>query len=111
MDSTRSGIYCRMFHFLLVRRILRYDEKFHCRFFSTPFILVHKIPPLLRGTNRIEAEEAEAASRMQQQEDEQEEEEHLRIDNEAVETTRLLKQEEEEECLQILEAEATTETV
>ena len=101
-----------MFHFLLVRRILRYDEKFHCRFFSTPFILVHKIPPLLRGTNRIEAEEAEAAStRMQQQEDEQEEEEHLRIDNEAVETTRLLKQEEEEECLQILEAEATTETV
>ena len=77
------------------------------------FILVHKIPPLLRGTNCIEAEEAEAAStRMQQQEDEQEEEEHLRtVDNEAAEaTTRLLKQQEEEERLQILEAEAT-ETV
>ena len=28
--------YCRIFHFLLVRRILRYDEKFHRRFFSTP---------------------------------------------------------------------------
>mmetsp|Transcript_18632 Transcript_18632/g.27600 ORF Transcript_18632/g.27600 Transcript_18632/m.27600 type:complete len:87 (-) Transcript_18632:172-432(-) len=69
-----------------------------------------KIPPLLRGTNRIEAEEAEAASRMQEQEDEQEEEEHLRIDNEAAEATRLLKQQEEEERLQILEAEAT-ETV
>jgi len=41
-------------------------------------MLVHKIPPLLRGTNRIEAEEAEADSRMQQQEDEQEEEELFR---------------------------------
>ena len=65
---------------------------------------------LLRGTNRIEAEEAEAASRMQEQEDEQEEEEHLRIDNEAAEAARLLKQQKEEERLQILEAEAT-ETV